>query len=207
MDSATIDPNEAQRVTIESYDNYIDEYVQKRAQQKNRTLAYWPGVEFFLEQLNTDQVIFEIGSGVGADAGLIEEEGYKVVRSDVADGFVKFLKREGHNPVKYNVLSGPLDKKYDAIFSNAVLLHLNEVQLGLALTNIRASLTNTGILCAGIKLGNFEGWRSQGLGGKRYFKFWDLTVFKEQIKKSGLKVIDDFVTPLNDYAIITCQKI
>jgi hypothetical protein len=83
MPQPTIDPDEAQKITIESYNQHISEYLDKRRRQGNRTMAYWPGIEYFLHQLQPGQTIFEIGSGSGTDATTIEEFGYIVKRSDV----------------------------------------------------------------------------------------------------------------------------
>ena len=74
--------------TIESYNQNASFYVQKDANDHNRTVSYWPGVERFLKLVEKDTRVFEIGSGTGSDARRIEKAGYTVVRSDAAASFM-----------------------------------------------------------------------------------------------------------------------
>ena len=206
MPELSITPDEAQKITIESYNQHVDEYLDKRSEQEDRTMAFWPGVEYFLKHLEPGEKIFEIGSGSGTDAKMIEELGFKVRRSDAAKSFLQLLTEQGYESEYYNVLDGPHAEKCSAIFANAVLLHFNEEQFGVALDNIYQSLLPDGLLCIGMKLGDFEGWREKGLAGKRYFKFWKLDELDKKLARAHLKVLNSVITPLKDFVIITATK-
>lgn len=198
--------DEHQKVTLESYNHNIDEYLEKVAADTSRTLAYWPGAQAFLDLLEPGQTIFELGSGSGRDANVIEQAGFRVNRSDAALGFVEHIRSEGHDVVVYNVLHAPLTQKQTAIFANAVLLHFDEAQIQDALTNIHSSLTPGGLLYLGMKLGTFEGWREKGLSGKRYFKFWQLPALERLIKTVGFQLLTSIVTPDQDFVGIICRR-
>ncbi len=66
--SPHISADEARIITIASYNTHIDEYAEENTSDDVRTLIYWPGVQYFLNQLPSGSNIFEIGSGTGADA-------------------------------------------------------------------------------------------------------------------------------------------
>jgi hypothetical protein len=203
---SAIDPAEAKRVTIESYDKHIDEYIAKD-ERDVRTLAYWPGVQFFLDSLERGAVIFEVGSGAGSDAQRIEGQGFRVQRSDVASQFLKRLGDRGFGTLRYDVLDAPTPQKYSAIFANAVLLHLTLDQFRIAARNLFLSLDQKGMLCVGMKLGDFEGWREKGLAGKRYFRFWDKAELENELTKVGFKILNTTVIDDGSFVVITLQKV
>ncbi len=102
----SISDEDAKRVTIQSYNTNAKEYFAKVGSDTARTVAYWPGVEFFLSKLSKGEKIFEIGSGSGRDARMIEDQGYVVQRSDATEAFVQHLRAEGYEAMSYDVLGG-----------------------------------------------------------------------------------------------------
>jgi SAM-dependent methyltransferase len=202
-----IDPAEAQRVTLESYNAHIDEYLDKKdLLDHERTNAYWPGVEQFLSRLAPGETIFEIGSGTGLDARRMESAGFRVQRSDAAQAFRDVLSSQGHEALAYNVLDGPPPDTHKAIFANAVLLHCNLDQFRQALGNIYQGLQPGGVVGLSMKVGDFEGWREKGLSGKRFFKFWRVPALKQELQAAHFKIAHSFVTPTGDFTLITAIK-
>jgi hypothetical protein len=206
MAITNIDPDEAIKLTIESYNHHIGEYVKKdHGDDANRTVAYWPGVELFLDQLDRGQEIFEIGSRTGSDAQRIESQGFIVLRSDATKAFLELMRNQGHKAEYYDVLKGPTQNKHSAIFANAVFLHFDVNQFHVALKNTHASLTKNGLFSIGMKVGDFEGWREKGLSGKRYFKLWKIQDLKNALAKENFKLLNVYVTPNKDFVFITAQ--
>ncbi|HTE57481.1 MAG TPA: methyltransferase domain-containing protein [Verrucomicrobiae bacterium] len=202
-----IDPAEAQRITLESYNTHIDEYVDKKELlDHDRTAAYWPGVEYFLDQLPPGQTIFEVGSGSGADARRTEAAGFRVQRSDAAESFRDLLQAQGHDVLAYNVLDQPPEKTYKAILANAVLLHCNTDQFRQAVSNLYQGLQSQGLLCLGMKVGDFEGWREKGLSGKRYFKYWQIPDLEQELQNAGFAVGHSYLVSDGGFAVITATK-
>lgn len=205
MDAYSIFSDEVKKITIQSYNNHIKEYIEKVNNDDSRLVAYWPGVEFFLSKLAKNANIFEVGSGSGSDARRIEREGFIVFRSDVTEAFVKFMRASGYDAKYYDVLEGPLFEKHLAIFANAVFLYFTLEQFRCAINNVSMSLTNGGLFCIDMKLGDFEGWREKGLSGKRYFKFWKLKDLQVEITKAGFVIMNSYITPGRDFAVITSR--
>lgn len=204
--STSISDDEAKRITLDSYNNHIEEYVSKDSSDDVRTIAYWPGVQYFLDQLPDGQRILEIGSGTGADARRIENQGFTVQRTDVTEAFLNHMRSDGHNTSYFDILEGSY-KKQAAVFANAVFLHFTAEQFQSALNNVFDSLSSSGLFCIGMKLGDFEGWREKGLSGKRYFKFWQLNELQSALGKAGFKVLNSYITPNQDFTVITAKKI
>src|SRR5487761_1884145 len=102
MPKTTVSSAEAKKVTIQSYNNHIEEYTDKSSHNDTRTLAYWTGVQFFLGQLPKGQMVFEIGIGTGRDAQRIEAQGFQVQRSDVTEAFLKLMKSNGYSAERYD---------------------------------------------------------------------------------------------------------
>lgn len=204
--SGSISGADAKRVTIDSYNAHIEEYIDKDSSDDARTRAYWPGVQYFLNELTDGQAILEVGSGTGADALRIERQGFTVQRTDITEAFLKHMHVSGHKALYFDILEGPY-KKQTAIFANAVFLHFTAEQFQIALNNTLASLTDGGLFCFGMKLGDFEGWREKGLSGKRYFRFWGLDDLQAVLKSAGFKVLHSFTTPNKDFAVLTAKKV
>lgn len=194
--------------TLASYSKHIEEYKNKKDKlDTKRTNAYWPGVEYFLDQLEPNSTIFEVGSGSGYDAIRIESQGFIVERSDIVDVFINNLKTAGYRVIKFSVLDTSLQKKQTAIYANAVLLHFNLELFRKALHNIYKSLKPNGLLCIGMKLGDFEGWRNKGLSGPRYFKFWHAPALHKELKEAGFDILNSFETKDKGFEVITAKKV
>ena len=197
---------DAQGVTIQSYNEHINEYIEKDSSDDVRTLAYWPGVQYFLDKLQKGQEILEIGSGTGADARRIESRGFRVQRTDVAEAFLGHMRSNGCDARHFDVLEGAYGSPQHAIFANAVFLHFTQEQFRVALAHVLEILDGGGLFCMGMKLGDFEGWREKGLSGKRYFRFWELKDLQAELAKTGFRLVHSFVTPDEDFAVVTVAK-
>jgi len=122
--TAHIADAEAKNVTIDSYNTHIQEYIAKdKSDDAGRTVAYWPGVQYFLDLLPAGQSILEIGSGTASDARRIESKGFLVQRTDVAEGFLDYMRAGGQDAQYFDILEGPYGQSQVAVFANAVFLH------------------------------------------------------------------------------------
>lgn len=202
-----INSTNIQKVTLDSYEQHIDEYIDKKDKRSPaRTASYWKGVEYFLSLLPVGTNIFEVGSGSGYDADLIERKGYAVQRSDAVQAFISRMREQGKTVREYDVLSGPLVEPVTAIYANAVLLHFNEEQFRSSLHNLAASILKNGYLCMGMKVGDYEGWREEGLKGKRYFKYWPVDSLRSELEHAGFTVVNKSLSTDNEFVVITAKK-
>jgi hypothetical protein len=68
--------------------------------------------------LPLDAKIIEVGTAFGRDASYIENQGYKVERTDATEGFVDWLNQNGHPARVFNLISDDFDNNYDLVFAS-----------------------------------------------------------------------------------------
>lgn len=92
--------------------------------------------------------VLELGMGPGKDLALLAER-YRVTGSDYSQFFIE-LYRGGHPQADLMVLdavSMDTNRSFDCIYSNKVLHHFNDEQLGASLHNQHACLEPGGLIC------------------------------------------------------------
>ncbi len=194
------------KITIASYDCYIEEYIKKDLSDIKRREAYWPAVDRFLLQLKPGSEIFEIGSAMGRHAKVMEENGFKVIRSDASRSFVNYLLSKGYEAQYFDVLNAELPDKYPAVYAHAVLLHFPLLEFRKALNTIRNGLNPNGLFCFSMKVGDFEGWCDKGLSGKRYFKYWNIKDLTKELKSAEFSITNKFLTEDESFVFVTAEK-
>jgi predicted TPR repeat methyltransferase len=116
--------------------------------------------------------MLELGSGPGRDALFFEASGVAVRRSDGAPSFVSMSRRNGYPAELLDVTRDELGEGMDAIFANAVLLHLTPMQLEDLLRRASRAVRAGGLLAFTVKEGDGEAWSTRKLGAPRYFRYW-----------------------------------
>lgn len=93
-------------------------------------------VEQFIEKIDSEKKVLEIGSGTGNDFKILKKT-YDVTGSDYSDSFLKILRRKFKNEtfLKLNALTMDVNEKFDVIYSNKVLHHFTPEQLRISLKN------------------------------------------------------------------------
>lgn len=144
------------------------------------------------------KTILELGSGAGLDAKYFKDEGFDVLATDLSIGMVEMCKKRGLKAKVadlYHLAS--LKRKFDAIFSMNVLLHVPRKDLNKVLDNIARSLNDGGIFFYGVYGGydkeeTFVDKTKMGL--PRFFSFLSDKTLQEVVQKSfeiiNFKVID-----------------
>jgi SAM-dependent methyltransferase len=170
------DKLEENQITLLSYENGVDEYIDRTSSEVSGIFQTW--INKTLSLIQTHAHILEVGSGFGRDARYIESLGFMVERTDAAEGFVKRLQKEGYSARLFNVLIDEFRGKYDLIFANCVFLHFSPKDLDKILHKVYDSLETGGILSFSVKRGEGEVWSTEKLAAPRYFCYWK----KESIK-------------------------
>ena len=70
--------------------------------------------------------VLEIGSADGENAKYLQELGYDVTASDIADDFIEAIKSNGLEPIKFNVLEDEFLERYFGIFCWRVFVHFTK---------------------------------------------------------------------------------
>lgn len=175
--------SETNERTIAAYDTHVNEYMANTPTDLSETSKEWLAVS--LKGLKTSARILEIGSAFGHDAAYIEQQGYKVDRTDASQSFVDHLQAQGHNAKKLNVLTDEITGPYNLVFADSVFHHFTISDALIASTNIFNSLDEEGRFAASLRLGLEEGWSEEKMGIPRYFSHWDRPNIEEIVREVG----------------------
>lgn len=102
----------------------------------------------FQKYLKTNATILELGSGPGTDWKILNES-FNVTGSDNSTEFLKFLKESYPDGdfMQVDACELDVDQKFDGVYSNKVLHHLNDEELKKSINQQSAILTEDGIIC------------------------------------------------------------
>jgi SAM-dependent methyltransferase len=165
--------------TLAAYERHAAQYIERTATTRS------PLVDDLIGLTAAGEHVLELGSGPGRDAVALEEAGLLVDRTDGASSFVERLRAEGHSARVMNVYADDFDGPYDAIFANAVLLHVQRSRLTGVLQVARNATRSGGVLVASFKKGDGEGWSDAKLDARRHFTYWGEGPLREALIATG----------------------
>ena len=161
-------------------------------------------VEQFIQKIEFNKKILEIGSGTGHDYKKLREK-YNITGSDYSDSFLQLLNKKFKNDkfLKLNALSMDIDEKFDVIYSNKVLHHLTPEQLKISLENQYNCLNENGLLFHALWQGSVKKSAPKEMPDVKY-EFQDIEILKGKFK------IKEFITykerSANDSFIVILEK-
>ena len=140
--------------------------------------------------------MFEIGSGEGKNAKFMQDLGFKVTASDVADDFIEATRKLGVNTIKFNVLEDEFAQKYFGIFCWRVFVHCTKEDALNILQKVYSALENDGVFIFNAinretkKVDNewvdFEG--EYHMGVERYYNYFSEEDFNNIINNTNFKI-------------------
>ncbi|MFJ7288767.1 GNAT family N-acetyltransferase [Curtobacterium sp. NPDC098951] len=170
--------------TLDAYERAADRYAE-------RTDDHRAGlVDDLLALVPVGAHVLELGSGPGRDALALEAAGLAVDRTDGARSFVDALRSAGHEARLVDVRSDAFGGPYDAVFANAVLLHVGRSALEGVLARLRDAVHPGGALAATLKRGDGEAWSTRKLDRARHFTYWTPGPLAEVVGRSGWADVD-----------------
>ncbi len=175
-------------ITLQSYDDHIDEYVASLADSINADTKAW--IDQALTLIPTNGSILEIGSGSGREADYIETKGYKVGRTDASQGFVDFMTNNGHQARLLNALTDDFGNGHDMVLAIAVLLHFTPEETDQVLARALASLKSGGIFASSVKQGKGGEWLTEKIDAPRYFQLWEEADLRVAVNQAGFEIVD-----------------
>jgi len=109
----------------------------------------------FLEYIPQGSKILDVGCGSGRDSKYFKELGYNVTAIEPS----YYLRILAEDLIKQSILSKGVediefDNEFDGIWCSASLLHLDNNDLNIAITNINKALKDTGSIYMSFKYGN-----------------------------------------------------
>lgn len=165
----------------------VEEYINLAKDVNGKRL-----IEELEKFLSPHSILLEIGSGPGTDWRLLNKT-HNVVGSDNSNEFLDHLITENPNGEFLELDASTLrtDKKFDAIYSNKVLHHLNDSELVNSVKRQYEILNPNGIICHSF-------WKGEG---SEIFKGLFVNYHNEeslkQVFKSHFKIIS--VEPYNEF--------
>jgi len=121
----------------------VEEYIQLAKDVNGKIL-----IEKLQQVLPPDSMVLEIGSGPGTDWKILEKS-YNVTGSDNSTEFIKHLISENPNGefLELDAITLKTDKKFDGIYSNKVMHHLEDHELINSVKRQYEILNSKGIIC------------------------------------------------------------
>jgi ribosomal protein S18 acetylase RimI-like enzyme len=129
-------------------------------------------VDDLLDLVPVGAHVLELGSGPGRDAAALEAAGVRVDRTDAARSFVDRLRAAGHPARLLDVRGDDWGGPYDAVFANAVLLHVGVDAIDGVLRRALGAVRPGGVLAATLKRGEGADWSVRKLRDARHFTYW-----------------------------------
>lgn len=154
--------------------------------------------QYFVDLLKKENKknVLELGAGAGLDSLFFKENGFEVLATDLSDEMVKMCQKRGVEATTLDLYDlEKLGRKFDAIFSLNVLLHVPRKDIETVLDEIHSTLNENGIFFFGV-YGGIEEEKTiidkSKMGLPRFFSFLsDKTIL--EIVKDKFEVIK-FVT-------------
>lgn len=114
-----------------------------KAKKKREKLEELIKVNF--SSLPKNAKVFEIGSGDGINAKFIENLGFEVTASDMADDFIKAIQSQELTTIKFDAIEDNFPEKYFAIFCWRVFVHFTKEDARKIIKKVFDTLENNGI--------------------------------------------------------------
>lgn len=180
----TAGQDDTARLTLAAYERYSAQYVDRTSTRRS------PLVDDLIELAASGAHVLELGSGPGRDAAALEEAGLFVDRTDGARAFVEALVAAGHRARVLNLYEEDFGGPYDAVFANAVLLHVDRDRLQNVLAVARRATRHGGVLVASFKKGDGAGWSDRKLDAARHFTYWQENALDTIVRAAGWRSVN-----------------
>lgn len=177
-----------------SYKTTIDVYNKLGRKYLNDSLKVVPPErDLFTSLLPKGAHILDVGCGGGRDAKFFIKKGFKVTGIDMSSVLINIAKKEvpkANFKVKDILkLDFPVNS-FDAIWGEAVILHLKRKDVSKAIKNLYKVLKPGGFLYLSVKKGKGEAYVKEKLSGghERFYTYFTKKELVDLCKKQGLKV-------------------
>jgi 2-polyprenyl-3-methyl-5-hydroxy-6-metoxy-1,4-benzoquinol methylase len=110
--------------------------------------------KFVSKMLSGKMNVLEVGCGDGFGSRIVAEEVNKLTCIDFDPRFISSAKEVSSKKreieyIEHNIISMPMNNKFDSAFSLDVLEHISPKEENIFIENIKKSLTNNGVLIVG----------------------------------------------------------
>ena len=162
------------------------------------------GTDAFISFLSKGNLILDVGCGTGIKAKYLIDHGLKVIGIDFSDKMIEIAKRE--NPAgDFRVLDlkdiSKIQEDFDAVFAQAVLLHIPKNEAESTLKSLIAKLKPSGYLYVAVKESRpgkseeeIKEEEDYGYKYERFFSYFTKDEIKKYLIDIGLKIVYEIIT-------------
>ena len=180
-------------ITIESYDKTVKDYVRL-------VDSLYPQKESkkFISLIKENSLILDLGCGPGRDSKIFSNKGYKVIGVDLSKEMIKVAKQRVKT-ANFKVMDlrnmSFKDNYFDAIWANAIFMHISKKEISQAIKETLRILKKDGILYISIKEGKGEELLpDKRYGGvKKFWSFYQKNEFEKLLNESGFTILDSYI--------------
>lgn len=180
--------------TIDVYDKLGEKYLSDSLKIK------LPERDSFLKILPKKAHILDVGCGGGRDTKIFTQKGFFVTGIDASGVLVNIAKKKVPTAVfkKMDVLNLKFKpESFDAIWAQAILLHLKRKDVPKALKSFYKILKLGGYIHVNVKQGKGEEYVKEKLSGghERFYTYFSEKEIIDLIKNQGFKIIHSHILP------------
>lgn len=157
------------------------------------------GVDAFLSLLPKGSSILDVGCGGGYKTNYMIEKGFKAEGIDFSEGMIRDAKTKFTN-INFEVFDiydfDQYTKKFDAIFCQAVLLHIPRKKIVEVLKKMKSKINDGGLLYIAVKEKKLNGVEEEikkendyGYEYERFFSYYTLYELRKYFKDVGIEII------------------
>lgn len=160
---------------------------------------WFTGSDKFLSLLPVGASVLDVGCAGGYKTNYIKNKGFNVDGIDFSEEMIKEAKDKIKN-IDFKVLDiydlDDLNKTYDGVFCQAVLLHIPKKYIFSILEKLKRKLNDNGLLYIAVKEIREDGIDEKikkendyGYEYERFFSFYSISEFEEYFKDLNMKII------------------
>jgi len=174
----------------QQYEKYLDYYLDSNTDQHVGGGTTQARLELLKKYLPLGSHIFEIGSGGGTDASLLQEAGYKVTASDFSEKFVEVLQRKNLSAIHFDAKKDTLPDSIDAIYANAVFVHFFPEELQKFVHNAKDKLIGNKLIYFSIIEGDGSERKVSKSGFDRDFQYFTKEALEKILSEEGYTILE-----------------
>lgn len=162
--------------------------------------TWWQeGTEKFLAELSKSATILDVGCGAGLKSRYLASRGFRVTGIDFSEKMIEIARRESPEILfdvvdVYELDSYP--KSFDAVFAQAVLLHIPKNRVREVLLKLKEKINSNGLLYIAVKGMRDDGVEEAtkkeedyGYEYERFFSFFTLPELEGYLQELDMEVI------------------
>ncbi len=162
--------------------------------------TWWKrGTDFFLEMVPKNSTILDLGCGAGIKTKYIASKGFPVTGIDFSEKMIEIGKKSAPQLTfeVYDVYEiDKYPKTFDAVFAQAVLLHISKDRIMEVLKKIKSRLNKGGLLYVAVKGIKDNGIEQEivkesdyGYEYERFFSYYSLSEFKKYTEELKMEIV------------------